>query len=111
MACELYLMQTKGLSNRIGTKPTAAETYMAHMLGMSGASRFIIAKRDTPNALAKRLFPEAAEANKAIFHEGRRPRTMSQVHQAVSHQIDTRLSLYSGVAEKLSSSKGFTLGR
>jgi len=102
MACEMQIAQTAGLSDRIGAKPTAAETYMAHMLGMSGASKFINAKRENPDAVAKRLFPEAAKSNKAIFHEGRRPRTMAQVHQVVSKQIDSRLSLYTGIAEKLS---------
>ena len=101
LACELYKMQDRGLSNRIGTKPTAAENYMAHMLGMAGASRFIVAKREKPDAIAKRLFPAEAESNKAIFHEGRRPRTMSQVHQVVTRQIDTRLSIYSDIADKL----------
>ncbi|MEA2934745.1 MAG: hypothetical protein QOD74_1391 [Variibacter sp.] len=56
------------LTERLGRKPTDGELYMAHFLGPSGAGRLIAAKRVNPNADAAAMFPDAARANRSIFH-------------------------------------------
>jgi hypothetical protein len=53
----------------IGRRPTDNELYMAHFLGVGGASRLIAANDSKPQANAAQMFPRAAAANKSIFYD------------------------------------------
>lgn len=72
------------LRETIGRDPTEGELYMAHFLGAGGASRLIQAQQANPQASAARLFPDAADANRRIFFEQGRPRTVAEVYQVLA---------------------------
>ncbi|PPQ27620.1 lytic transglycosylase domain-containing protein [Rhodopila globiformis] len=55
------------LAIRLGRPPDAAETYLAHFLGASGAAQMLKAAQATPDVPAARILPAAAKANPAAF--------------------------------------------
>ena len=65
------LTQSNGfkLTGRLGRRPTDAELYMAHFMGVGGAAKLISNAEDNPQANAARMFPHAAEANRSIFYD------------------------------------------
>ena len=53
----------------LGREPDAAELYLAHFLGASGATRFLSTLQTDPDASAAALMPGPARANRAIFYD------------------------------------------
>lgn len=79
MAAELARDNSAELSGFLGREPEPAELYLAHFLGSAGARSFLGALQNSPDASAAALFPKPAEANRAIFFDGGRPRSVSEV--------------------------------
>ena len=72
------------LTGKIGRRPTDAELYMAHFMGVGGAGKLIQNAEDNPNASAAGMFPNAAAANQSIFYDrAGQPRTVSQVYSVL----------------------------
>ncbi|MBI1262861.1 MAG: lytic transglycosylase domain-containing protein [Rhizobiales bacterium] len=69
------------LSRRLDRDVSEGELYIAHFLGAGGAVKLISAAEDMPHARADTLFPQAAAANKSIFYDGDRARSVSEVYQ------------------------------
>ena len=102
------------LTGKIGRRPSDAELYMAHFLGIGGAARLITSAEDTPDASAVRLFPSAAAANRPIFYDrAGQPRSVSEVYNvletryasaASSPATRTALSLYGDVPAMVAAS-------
>lgn len=65
------------------------ELYMAHFLGSSGAIALIKARADQPNQSAAKLLPEAANANRSIFYDGNRQRTVDEVYGVLARNQAT----------------------
>ena len=92
MAAALTQSNSFQLTGMIGRRPSDAELYMAHFMGVGGAARLITSAQDSPQASAARLFPNAAAANRAIFYDrDGRARSVSEVYSVLT----TR---YSGAA-------------
>jgi hypothetical protein len=73
------------LVGEIGRRPTDGELYMAHFMGVRGASRLINNAENNPNATAANLFPAAANANRSIFYErSGRARSVSEVYSVLN---------------------------
>ena len=74
MAAVLTQSNSFKLTGKIGRRPTDAELYMAHFMGVGGAGKLIQNAEDNPNASAAQMFPNAAAANQSIFYDrsGRR---------------------------------------
>lgn len=68
MAGELANDNAAALSGVLGRAPDPAELYLAHFLGADGARRFLGALAEDPAQSAAALFPQAAAANRTIFH-------------------------------------------
>jgi transglycosylase-like protein with SLT domain len=80
------------LTGKIGRRPTDAELYMAHFMGVGGAGKLISSAEDSPNANAAQMFPNAAAANRSIFYDrSGSARSVSQVHSVLT-------SRYAGAA-------------
>jgi hypothetical protein len=92
MAAALTQSNSFQLTGMIGRRPTDAELYMAHFMGVGGAAKLITSAQETPQASAAQIFPSAATANRPIFfdREGR-ARSVSEVYSVLT----TR---YSGAA-------------
>jgi hypothetical protein len=85
MAAVLTQSNSFKLTGKIGRRPTDAELYMAHFMGVGGAGKLIQNAEDNPNASAARMFPNAAAANQSIFYDrSGQARSVSQVYSVLS---------------------------
>src|SRR4051812_25869423 len=80
------------LTGKIGRRPTDAELYMAHFMGVGGAGKLIQSAEDNPQASAARMFPNAAAANRSIFYD------RSGSARSVSEVYSVLTSRYAGAA-------------
>ena len=76
------------LFGRFGRMPSAGELYIAHFLGAQGAEKLFNAGLSNPDQVAADLFPRQAAANRTIFYEGGRARTIRQVYEALVSRHD-----------------------
>src|SRR5215218_9493729 len=67
MAGEMITTQRQILAGKVARDPSFAELYMAHFLGVQGASRFVELLSDEPGKSAPEAFPRAAKANRTLF--------------------------------------------
>jgi hypothetical protein len=85
MAAVLTQSNSFKLTGKIGRRPTDAELYMAHFMGVGGAAKLISNAEDNPQASGAALFPNAAAANRSIFYDGsRRARSVSEVYSVLT---------------------------
>src|SRR5690606_28435761 len=85
MAGALAKRNAAELHGVLGRKPTSGELYLAHFLGANGAKRLIQLQKSNPNASAAAAFPDAARANRSIFHRADgRARSTSEVLAALT---------------------------
>src|ERR1700716_413551 len=85
MAAVLTQSNSFKLTGKIGRRPTDAELYMAHFMGVGGAGKLISNAEDNPNASGARLFPNAAAANRPIFYDkAGRARSVSEVYSVLT---------------------------
>lgn len=79
MAAELARDNAEELRGVLGREPDATELYLAHFLGAGGAGTFLSALQTDPGQAAATLLPEAAGANRAIFYDAGRARSVAEV--------------------------------
>jgi hypothetical protein len=90
MAAVLTQSNSFKLTGKIGRRPTDAELYMAHFMGVGGAGKLIQNAEDNPNASAVRMFPNAAAANQSIFYDrSGQPRSVSQVYSVLNTRYES----------------------
>lgn len=78
------------LTGAIGRRPTDGELYMAHFMGVGGASKLISSAQDNPYASAPAMFPNAAAANRSIFYNrDGSARSVSQVYSVLTSRYDS----------------------
>jgi len=78
------------LTGAIGRRPTDGELYIAHFMGVGGASKLISNAEDNPNASGAALFPTAAAANRSIFYNrDGSARSVSQVYGVLTSRYDS----------------------
>ena len=91
MAAELARDNGAELSGFLGREPDSAELYLAHFLGAAGARNFLGALNDSPQAPAAALFPKPAAANRPIFYEGGRARSVSEVMGVIRSKVESAM--------------------
>jgi Transglycosylase SLT domain len=108
MAGEMINTHRQILAGKVARDPSFAELYMAHFLGVNGASRFVALLSDTPEKRASEAFPRAAKGNSALFFdkkEATRARakalSVAEVQGRVGAMIDKRVSRYANVRTNL----------
>ena len=90
MAGALATRNSAELSSTLGRKPTSGELYIAHFLGAGGAKRLLALQQNNPNASAAAAFPDAARANKSIFHRADgKARSAGEVFAALTGRHDS----------------------
>ena len=85
------LTQSNGakLTNAIGRKPSDSELYMAHFMGVGGATKLINNAANNPQASGAQLFPRAAAANPSIFYDnGGNARSVSGVYAVLDSRYN-----------------------
>lgn len=98
MAAEMLKCDRTKIERRIGRDLTRAEFYLAHFLGVDSAGRFVEILGGKPKQSARRVFPQAARANRTLFftRKGRKMRdlTVAEVYARIDQMIDKRLDRY-----------------
>jgi len=67
------------LARLLEREPEAGELYLAHVMGATGAAELIRLASESPEAKAAKHFRRAARANRAIFYQGKKPRSVAEV--------------------------------
>lgn len=57
------------LESKLGRQAESVDLYLAHFLGVGGASKFLAVHDRAPGATAAPMFPAAARANRSIFYD------------------------------------------
>lgn len=85
LAGALTLQNRNALAADLGREPSEADLAVAHVLGASGAAALIRAASETPGASAAAMFPRAAAANHALFHDaGGAPRGAGELYRLIA---------------------------
>jgi hypothetical protein len=72
------------LKSFLGRDARPTEVYLTHFLGVGGAKKFLSSH---PDQLAFKVLPEAAQANRTIFYNNGRPRTVREVYLLMNTKI------------------------
>lgn len=104
MAGELASDNREALQGVLGREPEATELYLAHFLGIGGASQFLSALGSNPGMNAATLMPRAAAANRSIFYDtSGTPRTVSGVMDLIRAKVSAAMEATSAIPEPLPS--------
>lgn len=88
-AAALGAQNRKSLESALGRKITDAEMDMAHFLGEGGSVALIRANERNPNQTAASLLPDAAAANRPVFYDGKRERSVAEVYGYIVRRSTT----------------------
>lgn len=69
MAAEHAADNKARLESSLGRAAQPVDLYLAHFLGVGGATKFLSVHDQNPGASAAALFPSAARANRSIFYD------------------------------------------
>jgi len=98
------------LTGAIGRRPTDGELYIAHFMGVGGASKLITKAEGNPGASGAAMFPSAAAANRSIFYNrDGSARSVSQVYSVLTSRYASAAN--SPVARTAMASAGVTPGQ
>jgi hypothetical protein len=113
MAGEMINTHREILAGKVARDPSVSELYMAHFLGVNGASRFVALLSEEPDNSAPKAFPRAAKANRTLFYAkadktdaapkaSTKPKALSvaEVHGRIDVMIDKRVNRYASVRGK-----------
>ncbi len=97
------------LTGAIGRRPSDGELYIAHVMGVGGATKLISNAEDNPNRSGPALFPAAAAANRSIFYnKDGSSRSISQVYAQLTSRYDSAAN--SKATQTVLASAGVTPG-
>ncbi|MEO1969666.1 MAG: transglycosylase SLT domain-containing protein [Sphingomonadaceae bacterium] len=98
MAAELTRENAAGLRGSLGREPEPAELYLAHFLGLGNAQQFLGALQSNPDQSASAMLPQAARANRAIFYDGDRARTVGEVMALMRDKVSAAYGADAGAS-------------
>ena len=107
MAAELARDNAGELRGVLGREPDAAELYLAHFLGAGGARTFLSALHSDPGQSAAGLLPQAAGANRPIFYDNGRARSVGEVMELMRGKVARAMEGGTPPAWSYPSSSGF----
>lgn len=88
MAAEHASDNKSYLESKLGREAAPVDLYLAHFLGVGGASKFLSAHDRAPDATAASLFPAAARANRGIFFDrSGSPRSFSEIRDRFAAKL------------------------
>jgi hypothetical protein len=79
--------QKSQLEQGTGKEATNVDLYMAHFLGAGGATKFINAMAKNPAMSAAAMDPAAASANKNIYYDQGRERSLQEVYNLMGQKM------------------------
>lgn len=84
LAGELIQENRANLEMRLGRAVNSAEIYAAHFLGAGGAAKLLKA---APETAAAEILPRAAAANRPVFYDGARAKTIAEVMESIRQSM------------------------
>lgn len=103
MAAEMLKKDAADIGEKLGRDLTTEEIYLAHFLGPGDAYKFLAKVDSQPKAVAAKLLPKPARANKPIFfaRSGRKSKSLSvaEVHRKIEQSMGLRLDRYRNVTD------------
>lgn len=91
IAADMTNDMTPALAKALGHAPRPGDLYMGNFMGTAGASKFFRAERANPGASAAGAFPAEASANRGIFFDHGRSRSLAEVHDMMDRKIEIAL--------------------
>ena len=89
MAASYAADNASSLSNTLGRGVNGTDLYMAHFLGLGGATKFLRAQCTNGQACAANLFPQEARANRSIFYgKDGSARSLDDVYAVMARKLD-----------------------
>jgi hypothetical protein len=89
MAAEHAADNKAYLEQKLGREAEPVDLYMAHFLGVGGASKFLSMADRAPGATAASLFPAAARANHSIFYDRQgNARSFADIRQGFAAKLE-----------------------
>jgi len=105
MTAEIAKEAKATIGAKIGRSLTDAETYMAHFMGIGGATKLLKAVNSRPNMIARNLFEAAADANKGMFtvKEGGKTKWISVrgLYDKIDNAVEVRRKRYAEFVDAL----------
>lgn len=89
MAAVLARQNTNAMAKALGRAPESDELYIGHVLGAAGGSQLINLAESRPTDRADKAFRRAARANRSIFFDGKKPRSLREVRDLISAKYAT----------------------
>ena len=90
MAAEHAADNKAALEARLDRPATGTDLYMAHFLGLGGATKFLDTMANSPGRTGASMFPAAARANRNIFYAANgQPRTLSDIYSRFAGKLDS----------------------
>lgn len=108
MAGELAGDNASYLQQTFGRAPDHTELYLAHFLGAAGAREFIAAHAADPGREAASMFPRAAGANRGVFYDNGRARSLGEVRDMFAGKLESAGSGQGGYGPFPSHSSGWS---
>ena len=88
MAAEYASDNKHALEGKLGRTATNTDLYMAHFLGLGGASKFLSTMASDPRASGASMFPAAAAANRSIFYgKDGSPKSLAAIYQRFTDKL------------------------
>ena len=79
---------SQALQGSLGRAATGTDLYMAHFLGLGGATKFLSTMQANPSASGAALFPAAAAANRNVFYAGDgTPRSLADIYRRFADKL------------------------
>jgi hypothetical protein len=110
MAGEMINTHRETLAGKVERDLSFSELYMAHFLGLNGASRFVALLSDKPDNSAPKAFPRAAKANRSLFFASKKEAarktkalSVTEVQSRIAAMINRRVVRYASVRGGLGS--------
>ena len=94
MAAELMADNKARVERSLGRGMNSVDLYFTHFLGTNHSIAFLRAYHHHPKMIAAKLLPVVSQVNKALFYDGKRPLTVSEVYEQVSGLISGYMDNY-----------------
>jgi hypothetical protein len=89
MAAESASDNKTAIEGSLGRGATGTDLYMAHFLGLGGATSFLKTMQSNPNVSGAAMFPAAARANRNVFYDASgNARSLGDIYQRFSAKLD-----------------------
>ena len=88
MAAEYASDNKASLEGTLNRPASGTDLYMAHFMGLGGATKFLKTMQANPQASGAALFPAAARANHNVFYDSNnQPRTLSAIYDRFADKL------------------------